>query len=58
MRWGDFVLYKISIDWFEFVVVVVVLVVVVFVDVVVVVVGQMIGGTTDAVVEIGNCSPK
>ena len=60
MRGGDALSHKISIDWFEFVVVVVVLVVVVvvFVDVVVVVVGQMIGGTTDAVVEIGNSSPK
>ena len=72
MRWGDFVLYKISIDWFEFevaveddvvvelvvIAVVLVVVVVVFVDVVVVVVGQIIGGTTVAVVEMGNSSPK
>ena len=58
MRWGDFVLLKTSIVWFEFVDCVVVLVVVMVVDVVVVVVGQMIGGTTIAVVEEGNFSPE
>ena len=61
MRWGDFLSYKISIESFELKVVVevevVVLVVVVLVGVVVVVVGQMIGGTTVAVVEEGNFSP-